>query len=217
MYKAIIFDLDGTLLDTLEDLAISANYVIESYGQTPFPIEDYKYLVGEGANNLLKKLLPEFNDEKIKEARSIFEEHYALQYDKNTKMYDGISKMLTFVQKKGYKMTVLSNKPNKFTKKCVYKFLNKWNFEAVYGTRDNIERKPSAAGAIAILNELHVNPDEVLFIGDTKTDMITAKNANITSIGVLWGFRDEEELVEYGANHICKTPSDIIKLIDSLA
>ncbi len=211
--KGIIFDLDGTLLDTLEDIAISTNYVLEIFGKEPIAVKDYRYLVGEGALKLIKDVLPGASADDIQRAFELYENHYATQYDKNTKLYDGISKLLTFLQKKGYRMSILSNKPNSFTKLCAVKYLRDWKFEAVYGIREGIPRKPDAAGAFEILKELNLKPQEVLFMGDTKIDMITAKNADIESIGVLWGFRDRLELEKNGAIHIVKTPTEAIKLI----
>ena len=213
MLKAVIFDLDGTLLDTLEDIAISCNFVLEHYNKSPLPIEDYNLIVGQGASQLFRDLLPELPEEKQVEALGVFEKHYAKQFSINTKMYENISKVLTFFQVRGIKMAVLSNKPNSFTKKCVMKYLRDWKFDAVYGIRDGIERKPSEAGVIEILKELHVDASEAIFIGDTKVDMITAKNANMTSVGVLWGFREKKELLEHGAKFIVKEPTEIIKLV----
>jgi len=213
MYKAVIFDLDGTLLDTLTDIAISANHVLENYNKSPLPIEDYNYLVGQGAVQLFKDLLPELSVDEQKNALTLFEQHYDKQFYKNTKIYENISKVLTFFQVKEIKMAVLSNKPNSFTKKCVMKYLKNWKFDAAYGIRDGIPRKPDAAGVFEILEELHVLPSETLFIGDTKVDMLTAKNAGMDSIGVLWGFREKEELVENGATFIAEKPADIIKLL----
>ncbi len=215
MYKAVVFDLDGTLLDTIEDIAISCNFVLKHFDKPPLAIKKYNLLVGHGAPQLFKDLLPELTLEEQSEGLAVFEKHYAKQFDKNTKMYEGISKVLTFFQVKGIKMTILSNKPNFFTKKCTLKYLRSWKFDAVYGIRDGIERKPSKEGVVEILKELQVESSEAIFVGDTKTDMITAKNANMDSIGVLWGFREESELVEHGATYIAKNPIDIIKLLSS--
>ncbi len=143
----------------------------------------------------------------------LFEKHYAKQFDKNTQIYENISKVLTFFQAREIKMAILSNKPNSFTKKCVIKYLRDWKFDAVYGIRDGIPRKPSEAGVIEILKELSVEADEAIFIGDTGIDIMTAKNAKMESIGVLWGFRDEDELVRHGATCIAKNPIDIIKIV----
>jgi len=214
--KVIIFDLDGTLLDTLEDIATSVNYVLSKYKKEPIEVEKYRYLVGNGALKLIQDVLPQESEESIKDALSIFEKHYATQYDRNTKLYDGIAKLLTFLQKRGVKMAILSNKPDSFTKLCAIKYLRNWKFEAVYGIRDGVPRKPDPAGAFEIMKELHVEPKECLYMGDTKTDMITAKSANIDSIGVLWGFRDKEELEQNGAKYISTSPADVIKLISHI-
>ncbi len=213
MYKAVIFDLDGTLLDTLKDIAISANHVLNEYGKSPIETQKYRYLVGSGALALMQSILPNLSDEEYQKALEIFEKHYTKQFDVNTQKYEGISKMLTFFQVRGYKMAVLSNKPNRFTKMCVLKYLKNWNFDAVYGVREGVPKKPDPAGVFEILKELHVKPEETLYVGDTKIDMQTALSAGVTPIGVLWGFREKEELLEYGAKYIVANPSEIIKLV----
>ncbi len=216
MIKAVIFDLDGTLLDTLEDIAISSNFVLEHYNKSPLPVEDYNLLVGQGAAQLFIDLLPELTQEEQKNAFSLFEKHYAKQFDKNTKIYEGISQVLTFFQVKEIKMAVLSNKPNAFVLKCVMKYLRDWKFDAIYGTREGVERKPSKEGVQEILKELNIDANESIFVGDTKVDMLTAKNANVDSIGVLWGFREKKELEDHGAKYIVEDPKEIVKLVDSL-
>lgn len=216
MYKAVIFDLDGTLLDTIEDIAISCNFVLKQFGKPPFSLEEYKLFVGQGANQLFKDILPELNEEEQKKAKDIFEEHYAKQYSINTKLYPDINKLLTFLKTRGFKLAILSNKPNVFTKKCAIKYLKDWEFDVVYGIREGIERKPNPQGVFDILDELKVEAGETLFIGDTKVDMQTAKNASMDSVGVLWGFRGEKELREHGAKYIVKTPKELIKLIGEM-
>jgi phosphoglycolate phosphatase len=213
MYKAVIFDLDGTLLDTLKDIAISANYVLEQFGKNPIEIQKYRYLVGSGALVLMQNILPEASEQEHKNALDIFEKHYAKQFDLNTKAYENINKLLTFFQVRGYKMAVLSNKPNRFTKMCVMKYLKHWNFESVYGIREGIPKKPDPQGVFEILKELHVKPEETLFVGDTKIDMQTARNAGLCPIGVLWGFRERDELLEHGAKFIVENPNELVKLI----
>ena len=215
MSKTIIFDLDGTLLDTLEDIAISANFALITLGFDAEETQKYRYFVGKGVFKLFENIFasrPQ-NEETIGKAVSLFEEHYAQQFSKNTKLYDGISKMLSFLQKRGYTMAILSNKPDNFTKMCVFKYLRKWKFEVVYGQRVGVPAKPHPQGAQDIAVSLHVNPAECFYLGDTSTDMITANSAGMIAIGALWGFREEAELLEYGAKYIVKTPSDVIKLL----
>ena len=213
MKKNIVFDLDGTLLDTLEDIAISANFALVSLGFEAQEREKYRYFVGEGVFKLFENIFasnPQ-TPELIQNAVSLFESHYAKQFNQNTKLYEGISKMLTFLQKRGFTMAILSNKPDSFVKMCVFKYLNKWQWEVVYGARENIPRKPNPQGAIDIAESLHVNPQECYYLGDTSTDMLTANRAGMIAIGALWGFRDEAELVENGAKYIVKEPSELIK------
>lgn len=216
MYKAVIFDLDGTLLDTLKDIALSTNEVLKELGKPEKQIEEYNYLVGEGALSLMKNAMPNEDESVYERALELFKKHYAKQYDKNTKMYKDINKVLTFFSVRGYKMGVLSNKPNTFTKKCVLKYLRAWRFDSVYGARDDVPKKPDAKGALDIVKELNVKSEECLFVGDTKVDMQTAVNAGMTPIGVLWGFRSKQELLDNGAKYIVKEPSELIKLMATI-
>lgn len=215
MVKAIIFDLDGTLLDTLDDIAISANYALQTLGFEAEPRDKYRYYVGEGVIKLFENIFahnPQSN-EIIHQAVALFETHYAKQFSQNTKLYDGISKMLSFLQTKGYKLAILSNKPDGFTKKCVFKYLNKWQWEVVYGAREGVAKKPDPQGAYDCAEALHVSPEECFYLGDTSIDMQTANRAGMIAIGALWGFRDEDELKEHGARYMAKTPSEVIKLL----
>ncbi len=215
--KAVIFDLDGTLLDTLEDIAISVNHVLKEYKKEPIELEKFRHLVGKGALQLIKDVLPNENQKSIKEALELFEKVYAKQYDKNTKLYEGIGKLLTFLKKRGCKLAILSNKPDSFTKLCAIKYLRKWDFEVVFGIRENIPKKPAPDGVYDIFQTLHVEAKESVYVGDTDIDMITAKRANIeNSIGVLWGFRDEKELRQNGAKYIVSSPKEMISLIQEL-
>ncbi|AHJ13909.1 HAD family hydrolase [Sulfurospirillum multivorans] len=215
MKKNIVFDLDGTLLDTLEDIAISANFALVSLGFEAQEREKYRYFVGEGVFKLFENIFasnPQ-TPERIQEAVTLFQSHYAKQFNQNTKLYDGISKMLTFLQKRGFKMAILSNKPDSFTKMCAMKYLREWKFDVVFGAREGIPRKPNPEGALEICSLLHVKPDACYYVGDTMIDMQTANNAGMIALGALWGFREEAELKEHGAKYLVKNPSDVIKLL----
>jgi len=215
MKKNIVFDLDGTLLDTLEDIAISANFALVSLGFEVQEREKYRYFVGEGVFKLFENIFasnPQ-TPERIQEAVSLFQSHYAKQFNQNTTLYDGISKMLTFLQKRGFKMAILSNKPDSFTKKCAMKYLREWKFDVVFGAREGIPRKPHPEGALEISSLLHVKPNECYYLGDTMIDMQTANNAGMIAVGALWGFREEAELRAHGAKYLVRNPSDVIKLL----
>lgn len=218
MQKAIIFDLDGTLLDTLEDIAISANHALVTLGFEAHEISKYRYFVGEGVIKLFENIFapnPQ-NSKVVMQAVHLFEEHYAKQFQQTTKLYDGVSKLLTFCQTRGLKMAILSNKPDSFTKKCALKYLRQWHFEAVFGVRESVPRKPHPQGALDVAEALHVKPPECYYLGDTMIDMQTALGAKMIAIGALWGFRDEEELRTHGAQHLCSSPTDVIKLLSTI-
>lgn len=213
--KAIIFDLDGTLLDTLEDIATSANYALQCLGFDARPVDAYRYYVGEGVFKLFENIFsqnPQSND-ILQQAVHLFEEHYAKQFYQNTKPYEGVSKLLTFLQKRGFKMAILSNKPDSFTKKCALKYFRSWQFDVVLGAREGIARKPDPIGALEIAQILHVAPNECFYLGDTMIDMITANRAGMIALGALWGFRDAEELQTYGAQYLLQSPGEAIKLL----
>lgn len=215
MPKAIVFDLDGTLLDTLDDIAISANFALKTLGFKEEEVLKYRYFVGEGVIKLFENIFASSpqSDEVISKAVALFESHYAKQFHQNTKLYEGVSKMLTFLQKRGFKMAILSNKPDSFTKMCALKYLRAWHFEVVFGAREGIPKKPHPQGALDVAEALHVKPEACYYLGDTMIDMQTATGAGMISIGALWGFRDEEELVFHGAQFLAKTPSEVIKLL----
>lgn len=218
MQKAIVFDLDGTLLDTLEDIAISANHALETLGFEAHETSKYRYFVGEGVIKLFENIFasnPQ-NSEMVMQAVHLFEEHYAKQFQQTTKLYDGVSKMLTFCQTRGLKMAILSNKPNNFTKMCAIKYLRPWHFDVVFGAREGIPRKPHPQGAFDVAEALHVKPQECYYVGDTMIDMQTAVHAGMIPIGALWGFRDEEELRTHGAHYLCSSPADVIKLLSTI-
>jgi phosphoglycolate phosphatase len=213
--KAIIFDLDGTLLDTLEDIAISANYALSCLNFKPEPTEAYRYYVGEGVVKLFENIFAQNpqSPQTVQKAVSFFEEHYAKQFYCHTKPYEGINKLLTFLQKRGFKMAILSNKPDHFTKKCALKYFRSWQFEVVFGAREGIARKPDPSAALEIAQYLHVRPEECFYLGDTMIDMQTANRAGMIALGALWGFREAEELKTYGARYLLESPSEAIKLL----
>lgn len=214
-YKAVIFDLDGTLLDTLEDLASSGNRVLAQLGYPPHPSHAYKYFVGDGMVTLVERILPEEerNAELLSRAVDLFRQDYAENWAVKTKPYDGIGVMLDRLHALGVRLCILSNKPDEFTRLCVSRLLPDWSFELVYGQRDHIPKKPDPAGALEITRELGLEHREVLYVGDTATDMQTAARAKLDKVGVEWGFRDARELKENGADYIIDHPRKLIDII----
>lgn len=215
-YKAIIFDLDGTLLDTLEDLANSMNQVLKSQGLPIHETEKYKQFVGSGMYNLALRALPlDKRDESfIKHCQNLMQEEYKKRWADTTKPYEGIPELLDRLTTLGCKKAVLSNKPHEFTQLIVKKLLERWSFDAVFGERPGIPRKPNPAGALEIAKLLDIPPKEFIYMGDSGIDMNTAKSAGMYAVGVLWGFRDAAELMENGADLIIKTPIELFSVIE---
>ncbi|MFC1890553.1 HAD family hydrolase [Thermodesulfobacteriota bacterium] len=216
--KAILFDLDGTLLDTLEDIGDAANRALIDNGFPPHPPDAYRYFVGDGIVKLMTRALPEgARDEgTIAVCLEALREAYRANWNVKTRPYAGIPEMLDAVMERGLKMAVLSNKPQEFTKLCVDELLVQWRFAPVFGKRDGVPRKPDPAGAMEIVHQLGVEPAEFLYLGDTAIDMKTACAAGMFPVGACWGFRPAEELLEGGARVLVEHPMEIPRHLDSV-
>jgi phosphoglycolate phosphatase len=214
-YNAVIFDLDGTLLDTIADLANSTNSVLERHGFKIHSVEKYKTFVGNGLQNLLQKALPEDrrDDRTIEKCLIDLHEEYARRWAENTRPYDGMPELLSSLQSKNISMAILSNKAHKFTKAIVETLLSDWRFTAVFGERAGIPRKPDPSAALEIAGMLEASPSDILYLGDSGTDMETANAAGMCPVGALWGFRSREELIQSGARHLIQKPSELLELL----
>lgn len=208
---SIIFDLDGTLLDTLDDLADAGNRVLAAAGLPVHPVEKYRYFVGEGMLKLIERILPAAMREpdQIKRFAEAFREDYGRNWQVKTALYPGIADMLTALQDKGIILNVLSNKPQDFTRLCVTKFMPDWPFQLVLGQREGVPRKPDPAGALDIAAEIGRQPAEIVYLGDTATDMKTARAAGMYAVGALWGFRTAQELSQNGAATLVSHPGQL--------
>lgn len=216
-YKAVIFDLDGTLLDSLEDLADSMNTVLKKCGFSTYPIEDYKYFVGDGMYTLVERTLPEGKrkDKKfVKKCFLMMKEEYGRRWDNKTKPYSQIPELLNTLDQLGIKKTILSNKPHEFTKIVASNLLPDWKFEMVLGQRLEIPKKPDPIGALEIAKSLDITPNKFLYLGDTDVDMKTANRAKMHAVGVLWGFRKADELLENGAKTLLENPLQLLDLLE---
>lgn len=214
-FKVVVFDLDGTLLDTLDDLADSMNSILAKHNYPTHEVAAYKYFVGNGLRVLVHRTFPEGkrDDENVDRGLSDLREEYGRRWSNKTKPYKGILEMLNAVVKKGLRITVLSNKADDFTKLMVGKLLPGCNFDLIFGERKGIPKKPDPAGAMEIAQTLGVPPSECLYLGDTGVDMKTAMSAGMYPVGVLWGFRKAEELVENGARILITDPAAILDLL----
>ena len=211
--KTIIFDLDGTLIDSLEDIAVCMNKVLEELNLPIHKIDDYKYFVGSGVDVLVNNALKDSSQEIKNEVLKRFKKEYDQQLHAKTKPYAGIYELLDELKKLDYNLAVLSNKPHDFTVAYINYLFKDYNFKEVHGQKKEVPRKPDPIGAINIAKALNIPCSEIFFVGDTMVDMQTAKSANMKAIGVLWGFRDEKELRDFGADFIVSNPLEILKII----
>ncbi|MBE6935286.1 MAG: HAD family hydrolase [Ruminococcaceae bacterium] len=211
--RCAIFDLDGTLLDTVDDLANAVNTALLENGFPTHPREKYFYFVGKGARNLIRRALPEGVDDATYEA---VYQRYTAYYEENwnvcTKPYPGIPELIARLLADGIRMAVVSNKPDDRTKAAIFHYFPD-TFDVVFGGRDNVPLKPSPAAVQEALSLLDCTAEEAVYIGDTSVDIETGKNAGIFTVGVLWGFRGAEELTAAGADILCATAGELYDLI----
>lgn len=214
-YKALIFDLDGTLLDTLTDLAESGNRVLATMGFPTHPVSAYRTFVGSGLRTLIARILPEESKgaSVYEEAVQRFQDDYSRNWSVNSVPYEGIHEMLDSLDEIGCPISILSNKPHEFTRLCVNHFFPGRSFHLVLGLRPEVPKKPDPSGALEIVGSLDSSPAETLFIGDSSIDMVTALNAGMDAVGVTWGFRTVDELREGGAKFLIDKPSELVKIV----
>ncbi len=215
MKKLVIFDLDGTLLNTIEDLGNAANYALSQNGYPTHSLASYPFFVGNGVRNLIRKALPDDmrTDSIIESSLKDFKEYYNEHNTDCTKPYDGIEELLRNLQDNGVKIAVASNKYQQATEKIIAHYFGDIDFVAVYGQREGVNVKPDPSVVFSILSDAKVPKSEVLYVGDSGVDMETARRACVDSVGVTWGFRSEKELNEYHADMIVNKASDIFDIV----
>jgi phosphoglycolate phosphatase len=215
-FRAIIFDLDGTLLNTLDDLAHAMNVALVKIGAPAHPVADYRRFVGEGLDVLAARVLPPHrrDDATIAECVAAMREEYASCWSRATKPYDGIPALLAELQRRSIRCAVLSNKANDFVQKMVAHFFGTALFEMVIGA-GAFPKKPDKAGALHIAATMGISPESIMYIGDSDVDMKTARNADMYPTGVLWGFRSREELLANGARSLVERPEEILEILNS--
>lgn len=216
MYKLIIFDLDGTLADTLQDLADAVNYALDVHGFPIHPLESFRYFVGNGVPKLIERAVPEEkrNTEILESVKKDFSYYYNIHSLDKTESYRGITDMLKLIKKMGISTAVATNKSEEFVNAILQKLFPEFRFDAVMGGVENMPKKPDPAIVHKILSVLKIRHDEAVFAGDSDVDVHTAKNAGMKSIGCLWGFRDYNELEKAGADHIVSKPSEIVEILN---
>lgn len=219
MIRAAIFDLDGTLSDTINTIAYYGNLALNTFGFKSIPAEVYKRLVGNGRDLLIHRMLDYYASDTEENYEKVGEK-YDFEYESDvlylTKPFDGTPELIEKLKGDKLKCAVLSNKPDNVTAPIVAKLFGEGTLDICAGAKKNIPIKPAPDGALKIAEELRLTPEECIFIGDTYVDITTGKNAGMKTIGVLWGFRDEEELKNAGADYIVKKPDEIYDIISKL-
>lgn len=206
-----IFDLDGTLLNTLNDLAASTNYALRSAGMPEHSVEDVRRFVGNGVKKLMERAIPNgLDNPKFDETYATFRRHYLEHSLDTTKPYDGIPEVLAELKRRGKKLAIVSNKFYAATQELAKHFFPE-TIQVAIGERENIHKKPAPDTVLEAMRQLGVGREGSIYIGDSDVDIDTAKNVGIPCISVLWGFRDKDFLIDHGATHLIKEPKELLE------
>lgn len=214
MYRACIFDLDGTIEDTVESIAYVANQVLEHFHMTPQPVEDFRYFAGDGADEMIRRSMTAAGGDLkyLEEGQAMFRSLFAVNPLYKVKAYPGMRETLEELKRRGAKIAVFSNKPHKAAIKAVEAIYGEGFFQVIQGQEERLPKKPAPDGAWEVAARLGVKPEECVYIGDTNTDMQTGNSAGMMTVGVLWGFRDRKELEENHAHKIISRPEELLEI-----
>ena len=212
-YEAVIYDLDGTLLNTLDDLAAAVNHTMRTFGYAEHSVPAVCRMVGNGMEKLMRKALPEgVSPERFNEALAAFKAYYADHSEDFTCAYDGIEPLLDALAKAGVKQAIVSNKGDPFVKALTRRYFGRWITDAV-GEQPAVRRKPHPDSVLKVMADWGCDPERTLYVGDSDVDILTAKNAGVDCASVTWGFRPEEELAQAGASILIRTPQELQQLV----
>jgi phosphoglycolate phosphatase len=211
--RAALFDLDGTLLDSLHDIGAAMNHALATHGLPVHPLADYRRFVGEGVRVLVSRAVPQDREDCHAPVMASYKAFYAEHLLDHTRPFPGVHEVLARLQGEGVKLAVLSNKPDAATRRLVEALLPDVRFGAVYGERAGVPRKPDPTAALGIAAELGVEPGDCAFIGDTAVDMDTARACGMYGVGVTWGFRDVAELQSHGARVLARTADELLQAL----
>lgn len=213
MTEFCIFDLDGTLLDTLEDLAVSVNYALEKNGLPQHPIDSYRYFVGDGVLMLIRRASKSEDESLLQAVKEDFDQHYNVHRFDRTRPYDGVRALLEALEERKIPTAVLSNKPDEFVGDLMKRYFPGISFFATFGKRPGVAKKPDPAALNQLIAQKGVAKSACLYVGDSNVDVETAHNAGIRCCGAEWGFRGYQELKEAGADCFAKTPLDVLAVL----
>ncbi len=215
LYKLVIFDLDGTLVDSIEGIKFSMNRVLDRFNFPNHDTETYKNLVGNGLRNLVRKALPpDFSDsDMVEKCYELMLEEYGKNWDRGMKLYDGIEAVLDELSKKNIQFAINTNKNQEMTDEIVEQYLSKWDFIRVIGFNHDLPKKPDPYGVDQIMKEAAITAEECLYIGDSEVDIQTAVNAGINYVSVSWGFRSKEQLERYSPKTIIDNPTELLDIV----
>ena len=216
MIKIVIFDIDGTLLDSIKYLQACTNHTLKQYGFPEHSVDAYKYFVGDGMRKLVERALPEDKrkDEFIQVFLQDFLAYYSVHKEDFTQPYEGVTELLMQLQRNNFQIAVATNKVENAAIELIHKYFPEIKFSTIVGQREGIPVKPHPQVIEDILAQTHTDLSEAIMVGDTSVDIKTAKNANIKSSGVLWGFRTQEELQQAEADYIIEKPEEIIAIVE---
>ncbi len=213
-FDAVIFDLDGTLADTLDDIADAMNHALRLQDLPARPRDDYRELVGEGVARLVERALPPERQDAREAVLESLRDYYVAHMLDKSEPYPGVPDLLDRLAERRFPMAVLSNKPQEATRWMVERLFGRWAFAAVLGESPDVPRKPDPAGAVDIARAIGAPPERCLYLGDTRTDMQTAVAAGMYPVGALWGFRDRDELVGHGARAVIAEPLELLDVLE---
>ncbi len=212
-HKIVIFDLDGTLINSLPDISAAGNKMLQKYGKASHTVEEYKYFVGNGSKRLVERILPDFSKEKQAEALDIYKEFYQNNLVVNTTAYPGISETLKTLKEHGIRIAVCTNKHFSAVNEILSKVFPDIEFDAVAGERPGIPKKPDPTNVNNILQEMGIDKSEAVYVGDSDVDMETGCRAGVMTVGVLWGYRPLDNMVQGGGRIFIHTPSALLDII----